>query len=191
MSLCQPIQTDPGACYLFTYRGTAVAVDLVGGVLPLLLSGVLVLFLFMRSGRRVSLKGVQYYSLLMVLLGLVIAAEYAVGDVFVGSVEVSAWFLYITLFMAGSVQLWRLDRRPGYGTLAKSYAIGTFAMVLSNLFRTFGGVVGASPQIIGAGGPTDVVFLAGPYLALFYMAATFAFFGGLEVKERLSRRATM
>ena len=150
-----------------------------------------VVFLFFRAGRSVPRKRALNYSLLVILLGVIVTGEYSAGDLSAGSVEISAWFLYITLFIAASVQLWALDHRPGYGTLMRSYVIGTFALVLSNFFRIFSGVMNISTQIIGAAGTMDPVFLAGPYLALFYMIATLAFFAMLEIKERLSRRKTM
>jgi hypothetical protein len=133
----------------------------------------------------------MYYSLLIVLLGIVIAVELTIRDFYLGGVEISGWVLYFSLFAAASVQLWVLDRRPGYATLARSYAIGTFATILSDFVRTFGGVVNTSPQIIGAAGVTDVVFLAGPYLAVFYMIATLIFVIWLVIRERRSRGETM
>ena len=168
-----------------------MALDLVGAVVPLLLSALVIVFLFLRSGRKVSLRRTTSYSVLIILLGTVIAAEFTAPDFFLGGVEVSAWSLYISLFIAASVQLWRLDHRPGFEALLRSYVIGTFALILSNLFRTFAGVVNASPQVIGAGGAMDAVFLAGPYLALFYMMATMAFVIWLGIRERWSHGEIM
>lgn len=157
----------------------------------MVVSILVVVFLFLRSGRRVPLERAVYYLLFIVLLGIVIAIEYTLPNLFLGGAEVSAWFLYFTLFAAGTVQLWGLDRRPGYATLTRSYAIGTFAVILSDLVRTFSGVINTFPQVIGGAGVMDVVFLAGPYLAVFYIIATLVFVVWLEVRERWSRGETM
>ncbi len=157
----------------------------------MLASVLVVVFLFLRSRRVIPLKRVSYYSLLTILLGIAIAIGFTIRNLFLGGVEVSGWILYTSLFVAATVQLWRLESRPGYVTLAKSYAIGTFAIILSDLFRILSGVINASPEIIGAAGVMDAVFLAGPYLVLFYMIATLLFVIRLEIGERWSRAETI
>ena len=49
------------------------------------------------------------------------------------------------------------------------YIVGTVGTVLSDLFRTFSGALDVSPQIIGAGGPLDGVFLDGLLVILGYL----------------------
>jgi hypothetical protein len=148
-----------------------VAIDLVGAGIPLALSLVFVLVLFLRSGRRINVHRIATYFMMTVILGAAVAAEYLVWDHFNGGLSAPTQLVLFTVIIPVGIALFLLlDRMiPRKLSLLQTYVVGTVGMALSDLFRTFSGLVNASPQIIGANGLEDGVFLDGLLLVLGYV----------------------
>jgi hypothetical protein len=110
------------------------------------------------------------------LLGFVVAAEFtAWSDVFGGISIQTQFFLFSTIFPAGALQFVLFDRRKEAVSVLKPYIVGTLGMVLSDLARTFSGALDVLPQIVGANGPLDGVFLVGLYVVMAYLVTAFVY----------------
>ncbi len=171
MSFCVPVSSDPVACALFSYRGDVVAIDLVGAGIPLTLSLVLVLVLFLRGGRRINVHRIAIYFIMTIILGAAVAVEYLVWDQFYGGLSAPTQLVLFTVIIPVGIALFLLlDRKvlPKL-SLLQIYVVGTVGMALSDLFRTFSGLVNVSPQIMGADRLQDAVFLDGLLLVLGYV----------------------
>ena len=169
---CVPVKSDPFACALFTYNGNLVAIDLVGAGIPLLLCLAFSVYLMAKGHFQASPRRLAIYAALTVGLGLAAAGEYTVWDSIYGGLSVNTrLLLYTVVFPIGVLSFLLLDRaRKPKLSIFQIYVVGTLGTVLSDLFRTFSGALNVSPQIIGAAGPLDGVFLDGLLLILGYMA---------------------
>jgi len=171
MWACVPVKADPFACALFTYNGNVVAVDLVGAGIPLALSLVFAVRLLIGGGFHVRPRRLAIFAALTVGLGLAAAGEYVVWDSLYGGLAINTrLILYTVILPVGLAGYFLLDRasKPKLSML-QFYIVGTVGTVLSDLFRTFSGALNVSPQIIGAGGPLDGVFLDGLLVILGYL----------------------
>jgi hypothetical protein len=171
MWACTPVKADPFACALFTYNGNVVAIDLVGAGIPLALSLVFAVRLLIGGGFHVRPRRLAIFTALTVGLGLAAAGEYTVWDSLYGGLAINTrLILYTVILPVGLVGYFLLDRasKPKLSML-QFYIVGTVGTVLSDLFRTFSGALNVSPQIIGAGGPLDGVFLDGLLVILGYL----------------------
>ena len=171
MWACIPVKADPFACALFTYNGNVVAVDLVGAGIPLALSLVFAARLLIGGGFHVRARRLAIFTALTVGLGLAAAGEYVVWDSLYGGLAINTrLILYTVILPVGLAGYFLLDRasKPKLSML-QFYVVGTVGTVLSDLFRTFSGALNVSPQIIGAGGPLDGVFLDGLLVILGYL----------------------
>ena len=187
MSFCVPVSSDPAACALFSYRGDVVAIDLVGAGIPLALSLVFVFVLFLRGGRRINVHRIAIYFMMTVILGAAVAAEYLVWDHFYGGLSAPTQLVLFTVIVPVGIALFLLlDRMiPRKLSILQTYVVGTVGMALSDLFRTFSGLVNASPQIIGADGLQDGVFLDGLLLVLGYVFGAYLY---VSIKRYLRDR---
>ena len=171
MWACVPVKADPFACALFTYNGNVVAIDLVGAGIPLALSPVFAVRLLAGGGFHVQPRRLAIFTALTVGLGLAAAGEYTVWDSLYGGLSINTrLILYTVILPVGLAGYLLLDRasKPKLSVL-QFYVVGTVGTVLSDLFRTFSGALNVSPQIIGAGGPLDGVFLDGLLVILGYL----------------------
>lgn len=185
MSSCMPVKSDPFACAMFTHNGNVVAIDLFGAGIPLALSMLFTANLLARSVFRVWRYRLAIYAALTIGLGLAAAGEYIVWDSLYGGISVNTRLLmYTVLLPAGALGFLALDRaaRPKLSVL-QTYVVGTVGTALSDLFRTFSGTLNVSPQIIGAAGPVDGVFLDGLLLILGYMGCAATYVSVLRWKK--------
>lgn len=186
MPLCSPVKSDPLACILFTYRGNIVAIDLVGAGIPLALSLAFIAIIFVRSGKRVRAYRAAVYTALAIVLGAVAAGEYVLWDFLYGGLSINTrLLLYTVLIPVGIAEFLLLDRarRPKL-SLLQTYVVGTVGTTLSDLFRTFSGTLNVSPQIIGAAGLQDGIFLDGLLLILGYLAGAVLYVSIIRWKEK-------
>lgn len=112
------------------------------------------------------------YTALTVGLGLAAAGEYTAWDSVYGGLSINTRvILYSLILPVGALAFLLLDRarRPRLAVL-QTYMVGTIGTILSDLFRTFSGALNVSPQIIGAAGPIDGVFLNGMFMVMSYLA---------------------
>lgn len=184
MPICVPVKSDLFACALFVYGGNTVAIDLVGAGIPLALCVVFSVHLMAKDRLRISPRRLAIYTLLTVGLGLGGAGEYTLWDTVYGGLAVNTQLLLYTLLLpVGAIGFLLLDRtRLPNLSILQIYVVGTVGTVLSDLFRTFSGALNVSPQIIGASGPLDGVFLDGVFLILYYVATAAAY--GLVLRIR-------
>jgi hypothetical protein len=195
VTLCAPVKSDSLACQLFSYRGNTVAIDLLGAVVPIILS-VLIIFILMFNGKkRISLRRVVGYLLLTFFIGFTAAVFY---QVFEGGLAVSAALPIMgVIFPAAILQSVLLERRnlrainlsnirnmtsPILRSLGKSYVVGTFGIVLSDLVRIFGldnviVALNVSPMIIGAYQYEDGVFVDGLWMMFFSLLVITIIYG--------------
>ena len=119
--------------------------------------------LLIGGGFHVRPRRLAIFTALTVGLGLAAAGEYTVWDSLYGGLSINTrLILYTVILPVGLAGYLLLDRasKPKLSVL-QFYIVGTVGTVLSDLFRTFSGALNVSPQIIGAGGPLDGVFLDG------------------------------
>jgi hypothetical protein len=189
---CARVPSDPLACQIFTYNGKIVALNLVGGVIPIVVSVVFTSFLISKSKNKFNPSQVIVYFGMTSFIGLAIASFYQIYDNLHGGIT-SNLGVPAALPVLGAIapvailQAVFLERKnlkpvdlsnlrtivpPIRNALLKSYIMGTFGVILSDIFRIFGfpGIIVAlnvSPDIIGAYQYEDGVFQDGFFLALF------------------------
>lgn len=162
--------------YLFQYHKQIIEVNLVGGVVPLLVSSGLVAYL--RIKRRRILPVLKY----SIFVGLVYSLAWAISDAFTHLISTPGFvFLVVAALFAG---LWlyfnhsKLNKNTIGTAYLQVYAIGTFGIFLSDVTRTgfsFASIpylgLDVTPVIMGGAGPSDAVFLAGIYYLLIFLFA--------------------
>lgn len=133
------------------------------------------------GGGRLNERRLLCYILLTVGIGLVAWVDYLIYDSLYGGLAVSISLILLTTIVPASVFQFLFDKRNmrkirnvAY-PMARSYSVGTFGMILSDLLRTFSGAVNVSPQIIGANQWEDGVFLDGIILAISYYAISLGY----------------
>ena len=164
----QCLQLGPLDWYLFDYGGNVVAINFVGGVLPLVASATISVLAIWKS-HRLELPRCLFYLLLVVLIGLVDVLMFCLSSNLLGGLGMpTPFFLLLALgaALAYNVTLGK-NKKVLFGML-ELYALGTYSMLLSDLVRTFSKQLDVSPQIYGAGGLNDGVFLFGIYTAMFF-----------------------
>jgi hypothetical protein len=171
---------------LFIYHGNVVAIDLVGAGGPLVVSAIFAVLLFRRARWGSNPRRVTQHLVFSVSLGVVAALEFALWGMLYGGISVlGQFFIFSVIFPAGALQFLLFDRgRKERVSPLKPYMVGTLGLVLSDLFRTFSGSLNVSPQIIGAGGPLDGVFLGGLFMVIPYLFAAVFYFRIWEPKEQ-------
>ena len=128
------------------------------------------------------------YTALAIALGLAAAGEYILWDSLYGGLSInSRLLLYTVLIPLGAVGFLLLDRarRPKLSIL-QIYVVGTVGTALSDLFRTFSDTLNISPQIMGAAGLQDGVFLDGLLLIFGYLGGAILYVTFLRWKSRKS-----
>lgn len=190
LTFCGPISVDWAACYLFSYHGYTVAIDLIGAGIPLVLS-VLFVFVLFRRRRQFDSRRLGYYAAFTAVFGALSAGEYLVWDYLFGGISVQTQlFIFSVIYPAGVVQFLLFDRKAKESFSAlKSYPIATVSAVLSDLFRTFSGQLNVSPQIIGGNGPYDGVFLGGLYMTIAYLGTAAVYLRAKHILERRRARS--
>ena len=155
---------------LFQIGETPVEINLVGAVLPLLVSLIMVTY-YRKRLRWLRVAGFTFASFLIIAsIGSIIGAIY-------GTISVMGW-VYIIFWML--VVSWysrlKVSRTDVWLTAGELYVIGTLGVLLDDMVRTFLGflnvpVVGLriSPNIWGAGGPLDGIFMTGMYQVVLYL----------------------
>ncbi|MCL4518535.1 MAG: hypothetical protein M1587_04985 [Thaumarchaeota archaeon] len=168
---------------------------MLGAAVPIVLS-VLIIFILMRNGKKkIGSLRVAGYFLLTFLIGVVVAVFY---QVFEGGLAVSAALPIMgIIFPAAIIQSVSLERSnfrpidlsnvtntlgPILRSLGKSYVVGTFGIVLSDLFRIFGignviVALNVSPMIIGAYQYEDGVFVDGLWMMFFSLLVIAVIYG--------------
>ena len=148
--------------------------------------------LLVRSGFRVRPRRLTIYAILTIGLGLASAGEYTLWDSLDGGLSIDTrLILYTVLLPVGAIGFLLLDsaRKPRLSIL-QFYIVGAVGAVLTDLFRIFSGALNVSPEIIGAAGPQDGVFLDGFLLILGYIVCATAYVVLLQWKSRTSMPTT-
>ncbi len=155
---------------LFQSGGTVVEINLVGAVLPLLLSAGILFFY------RRRLHWLRLLRFALVSFAIITAIGSAVGAVY-GTISIMGW-VYILFWLL--VVSWYSKLRFGRGeallTAMELYVIGTLGVFLDDVVRTFLGLVNVpvvglaiTPNIWGAAGPLDGIFMTGEYQVIIYL----------------------
>lgn len=175
------VPTGHGPEYaLFPYDGELVAIDLVGGVVPLLAS---LSMLAPATGPRRNERPAPFrspaYWLAVLVVALFLTLFFSASHALYGGLGLSklwAYWLVVAGGMAG-VSYWLLrGRRLGaaWGT-AECYVMGTLAVFASDLIRTLGGLatVPGESAVWGGGGLLDILFWFGLYVSLSFLMLRF------------------
>jgi uncharacterized membrane protein len=158
--------------FLFQSGGTTVEINLVGAVLPLLFS----LYIVFRYRKRLHWKRVAGFTL------LVLAIMTAVGSAAEGvyhSIALPGWvYILLWAFMVATYSHLRFDKAAVLLTAGELYVVGTLGIFMDDVVRTFLGFAGVpflglaiTPNIWGAAGPLDGIFMSGAYQVLIYLLA--------------------
>lgn len=152
-----------------------VEINLVGALLPLL-SSVFILTYYRKRLHWWRVAGVTLVSFVIITaIGSVLGAIY-------GTIAVMGW-VYIPFWLL--LVLWysrlRFIRSDVFLTAGELYVIGTLGVFLDDAVRTFLGFLNVpfvalkiTPNIWGAAGPLDGIFLSGMYEVVIYLLmATF------------------
>jgi len=162
--------------YLFQSGGMVVEVNLVGAVVPLSVSGVILAY-YRRTIHWLRLVQFTFLSFLVITtLGGLVGVVY-------GGISLQGW-VYIVFWIF--VVLWysrlKFVRREALLTVGELYVIGTIGVFLDDAVRTFLGLynvpivgLGITPNIWGAAGPMDGIFMTGLYQAVIYLAIAVVF----------------
>jgi hypothetical protein len=181
--LCVSLQgaapSAPGPSYvLFPYREELVAVGLVGGVLPLLISALMVAVLTTapRRGDLPSPFRSRAYWLAAVLISLFITLFFSASNVLYGGLGLPrlwAFWLVLAGGAAGADYWWLRGRRlPAFDGAAECYVLGTLGVFGSDVIRTLTGLASAPGEaaVWGGGGLLDILFWFGLYLVLAFLS---------------------
>jgi uncharacterized membrane protein len=156
--------------YLFQYGGEVVELNLVGALVPLLVSA----FVVFHYRSRVRWVRVGEFTLISFM------ATTAVGTIWGAAfnvISLPGW-LYLLLWLLIAVWYSGLRFVGAEVTVAMGelYTIGTVGVFMDDAIRTLLGFLDApivglkiSPNIWGAAGPADGIFLSGIFLAFFYV----------------------
>jgi uncharacterized membrane protein len=155
--------------FLFQSAGTIIEINLVGAVLPLLLSACL-LFHY-----RERLHWPRIIGFTLASFAIITAIGSAVGAVY-GTIAIMGWvYILFWLLIVSWYSRLRFVRADARVTAGELYVVGTLGVFLDDVVRTFLGflnvpVVGLAitPNIWGAGGPLDGIFMTGLYQVLIY-----------------------
>jgi hypothetical protein len=167
---------------IFLFHGELVFLDVIGGLLPLLISlEFLVLFgLIIRSTRRIAFLDLIFWVMIPGL-AVVLTVIFSVATALYGGLSLpDDWS--IALIPLGSVVgvAYFTSRRRGMNVavvFAECYALGTLAVLLSDLLRTIIQFPLAPAVSYGGGGTHDLVFWFGLYIG--GSVVIFASFGSL------------
>lgn len=172
------VPKGPGPEYLlFPYDGEIVAIGLIGGVLPLLVSAALVAA--STEGRRdgssrLPFRGTAYWAAVFVI-ALLVTLLFTASQAVVGGLGLSQLWAFLLLLAGGvaGVDYWWLRGR-GMGLAsgtAECYVLGTLAAFGSDLIRTLGGLARAPGEALvwGGGGLFDILFWFGIYVSLSFV----------------------
>jgi uncharacterized membrane protein len=155
---------------LFQVGRTPVEINLVGAVLPLLVS----IVILAHYRKKVRWSRVANFTLASFVV--ITAIGSSLGAVY-GTIAIMGWvyILFWLLFVLWYSRL-KIDRTEILLTAGELYVIGTLGVFLDDVVRTFLGfldvpVVGLkiAPNIWGAAGPLDGIFLSGMYQVVFYL----------------------
>lgn len=184
--------TDEGPVFvLFPYNGEVVGIGLTGGLLPLLLSFLLVAFLTWPSGNAdapTPFASLGYW-LGVAALGVIITVFFSASHALYGGLGLSklwAFWLVIAGGVAGVDYWWLRGRRLGLvGGTAECYVLGTMGVLVSDVIRTLSGLARAPGEaaVWGGGGLLDILFWLGLYVAISFLC----FRGLLGAFTRVSR----
>jgi uncharacterized membrane protein len=156
--------------YLFQYGSEVVEINLVGALFPLLVSA-----FFVISYRR-SLHWLKVGKFVLVGFAIITAVS-SVWSWILGGLGLPGW-LYILFWLL--IVIWysrlRFVRGEVFQVAAEVYVVGTLGVFLDDAVRTLLGfgnfpILGLriTPNIWGAGGLMDGIFMTGMYQAIFYL----------------------
>lgn len=166
-------QTSPAidcSFYLFQHGNTIVEINLVGALLPLVFSLLIIVFYRRRfHGLRAAAFSVIGF--------LLITAVGSIESLVYGTISTPGWvFILYWLLMIFLYSRLRVVRDEVLLVAGELYVVGTLSVLFDDLVRTLLGFMNVpfigltiTPNIWGAGGPFDGIFMTGVYQALLYM----------------------
>jgi hypothetical protein len=190
-AICVSLQAlaplGPGPAYvLFPYHGELVGIGLVGGVVPLIVSAMMVAASsFGRERGAHPFEGRAYWTA-MLLVALFITLLFSASHAVYGGIGLSRLWAFGLVLMgcvAGVYYWWFRGRRLGaVDGVAECYVMGTLGVFSSDVVRTFTGLASAPGEaaVWGGGGFLDILFWFGLYVALSFL--TFLAFHSLLIR---------
>lgn len=161
---------------LFPYNGELVAIGLTGGVLPLLVSAVvLAAWMGPKAGKRRGVFRSPAYWLAVVVVSIFVTLFFSAAHELYGGLGLPKLWAFWLVFVGGviGVDYWWLRGRRlkvGEGT-AECYVLGTLSVFASDVTRTLTGLASAPGEaaVWGGGGLLDLLFWFGLYIALSFL----------------------
>ncbi len=176
MPLCVTIPQDALGCYLFSWQGNVVAIDMLGAGIPILLSLLIILYLMLRGRGRVSFRRTAISLLFVLVIGAVVAFPYILAWEFYHTLGLSKWVNIPLVFTLAIIQVVIIDKPKEVMLPLTTYVYWTFGAILSDLIRILSGTLDVTPLIIGASGIEDLIFdmgfimmLACIFFSVFYV----------------------
>ena len=155
---------------LFQLGNTPVEINLVGAVLPLMAS-VTILGYYRKRVLWLRVVGFTLAS-----FAIITAVGSAIGAIY-GTIAVMGWvYILFWLLIVAWYSGLTVSRTTVWLTAGGLYVIGTFGVFLDDVIRTLLGFLNVpilglriSPNIWGAAGPLDGIFMTGMYQVVLYL----------------------
>jgi hypothetical protein len=162
--LQQQVSSDPGVAYpLFLFGTELVGIDLVGGVIPLAiaaLSSASVGLIAVMDGRPLPFRSPLLWLSMLAISSLSVVAFALAAGLYGGASIPLSWARGATAvgatIGAGYAATRGRSRTLPEG-LSECYAVGTVAMFLGDVVRTFTGLISAKLVVWGGGGALDLM----------------------------------
>jgi uncharacterized membrane protein len=159
--------------FLFQVGSSVIEINLVGAVLPLLLS------MFIMIYYRKRLRWLRVAGFTLASFVIITAIGSAVGAIY-GTIAIMGWvYILFWLLVVSWYSGLKFVRADALVTASELYVVGTLGVFMDDAIRTFLGflnvpVVGLkiSPNIWGAAGPLDGIFMTGMYQVILYLLMT-------------------
>jgi hypothetical protein len=179
LPFCVAIPQDALGCYLFSWQGNVVAIDMLGAGIPILASLFIILYLMLRGRGKASSRRIIVSLLFVLVIGAVVALPYILAWEFYHSLGLSKWVNIPLVFALAIIQVAIVDKPKEVMFPLTTYVYWTFGAILSDLIRILSGTLNVTPLIIGASGIDDLIFdmgfimmLACVFFSVFYVYRT-------------------
>jgi uncharacterized membrane protein len=156
--------------FLFQVGKTQVEINLVGAVLPLLVS-IVILVHYRKRLRWLRIAKFTFASFVVIT-----AIGSAIGSIY-GTIAIMGWvYILFWLLIVTWYSRLRFDRSDALLTASELYVVGTLGVLMDDIVRTLLGLLNVpivglaiTPNIWGAAGPLDGIFMTGEYQVIIYL----------------------
>jgi hypothetical protein len=159
--VCQGIIGDNYTCVLTSFNGKIIGIDVVGAVIPIVIS-LLLLLTFAIYSRPIDWIRTAIWGLFTTVLGVITALEFMEWDYIYGGLLINTTVIFYTFVPIGIAAYLVLDRGSGHKTVFRAaipiYIMGVFGNTLADVIRISSNSTSNPIQIIGGAGIRDGIF---------------------------------